>query len=80
MALTARRPSSTRVVSFAPPAPHRSAANRCNVRSAATTTPGRPSKIPIFTTGTPPTTHFAICCWRASSSARPCVLAPLVPR
>src|ERR1019366_6439153 len=21
--------------------------------------------------------YFAICCWRASSSARPCVLAPL---
>ena len=46
-------PSSTGVVTLPPPAPHRSAANRCSVRSA-TTTPCRASKIPIFTTGTPP--------------------------
>ena len=66
-------PSSTGVVTLPPPAPHRSAANRCSVRSA-TTTPCRASKMPIFTTGTPPSTHSAICCWRASSSAHaaPC--------
>ena len=66
-------PSSTGVVTLPPPAPHRSAANRCSVRSA-TTTPCRASKIPIFTTGTPPSTHAAICCRRASSSAHaaPC--------
>src|SRR5207342_168808 len=63
-------PSSTGVVTLLPPAPHRSAANRCSVRSA-TTTPCRPSKIPIFTTGTPPSTHAAICCRRPSSSAHP---------
>ncbi len=62
-------PSSTGVVTFLPP--HRPAANRCSVRSA-TTTPCRPSKIPIFTTGTPPSTHSAICSRRASSSAHPC--------
>ena len=53
-------PSSTGVVTLPPPAPHRSAANRCSVRSA-TTTPCRASKMPIFTTGTPPLTHVAIC-------------------
>ncbi len=63
-------PSSTRVVSFVPAAPHRSAANRCSVRSA-TTTPCRASKMPIFTTGTSPLTHAVICSWRASSSAQP---------
>ena len=63
-------PSSTGVVSFLPPAPHRSAANRCSVRSA-TTTPCRASKIPIFTTGTPASTHAVICSRRASSSAHP---------
>ena len=51
--LAARRPVITGVVTLPPPAPHRSAANRCSVRSA-TTTPCRASKIPIFTTGTPP--------------------------
>ena len=61
-------PSSTGVVSFLPP--HRSAANRCSVRSA-TTTPCRASKMPIFTTGTPPSTHTAISSWRPSSSAQP---------
>ena len=63
-------PSSTGVVTLLPPAPHRSAANRCSVRSA-TTTPCRASKMPIFTTGTPPSTHAAISSWRASSSAQP---------
>ena len=63
-------PSSTGVVTLLPDAPHRSAANRCSVRSA-TTTPCRPSKIPIFTTGTPPSTHAVICCRRPSSSAHP---------
>jgi len=62
-------PSSTRVVTLLP-APHRSAANRCSVRSA-TITPCRASKTPIFTTGTPPSTHPAICSRRASSSAQP---------
>ena len=51
-------PSSTRVVTLLP-APHRPAANRCSVRSA-TTTPWRASKTPIFTTGTPHSTHPAI--------------------
>ena len=63
-------PSSTGVVTLPPPAPHRSAANRCSVRSA-TTTPCRASKIPIFTTGTPALTHAVISSWRASSSAHP---------
>src|SRR5713226_259755 len=63
-------PSSTGVVSFFPPAPHRSAANRCSVRSA-TTTPCRESRIPIFTTGTSPATHAVISSRRASSSAHP---------
>src|SRR6266852_6541003 len=63
-------PSSTGVVTLLPPAPHRSAANRCSVRSA-TTTPCRPSKIPIFTTGTSPATHAVISSRRASSSAHP---------
>ena len=63
-------PSSTGVVTLLPPAPHRSAANRCSVRSA-TTTPCRASKIPIFTTGTPALTHAVISSWRASSSAHP---------
>ena len=63
-------PSSTGVVTLLPPAPHRSAANRCSVRSA-TTTPCRASKIPIFTTGTPPLTHAVICSRRASNSAHP---------
>src|SRR5260221_4168614 len=61
-------PSSTGVVTFLPP--HRPAANRCSVRSA-TTTPCRPSKIPIFTTGTPPSTHSAIGPQRAATSAHP---------
>ena len=63
-------PSSTGVVTFFPPAPHRSAANRCSVRSA-TTTPCRASKIPILTTGTSAFTHPVICSRRASSSAHP---------
>src|SRR5216683_1520615 len=63
-------PSSTGVVSFFPPAPHRSAANRCSVRSA-TTTPCRDSKIPILTTGTSAPTHAVICSRQASSSAHP---------
>ncbi|MGH3372092.1 MAG: hypothetical protein ACRDPR_19070 [Nocardioidaceae bacterium] len=71
-------PSTTRTVVVLTRNPHRSTANRCNVRYG-TTHPDRASSSSTFTMlngscASPPLTHFLICSSRSSSAshAAPC--------
>jgi len=66
-------PSATRTVSPPRPKPQHRTQNRCNVRYG-TTTPRRPSSVPIFTAVRPCFTQAVICscCAASSCHAEPC--------